>query len=127
MGKAISLASIIAIIIAVLGVMSLSLFVCESRRKEIALRKVNGAKIAEVIFELNKGFVYNLIIAFILALPVAWYIMRLWLDNFAYKTNITHWIFVFSGVIVFLITLTIVSIQSWRFANKNPADSLRCE
>jgi putative ABC transport system permease protein len=127
MGKAISLASMIAIIIAVLGVMSLSLFVCESRVKEIALRKINGAKIREVILGLNKGFVYYLIIAFVLASPLAWYMMRLWLDNFAYKTNITLWIFIVSGLIVSLVTLAIVSIQSWRFANRNPADSLRCE
>ena len=127
MGKAISLASMIAIIIAVLGVTSLSLFICESRVKEIALRKINGAKTGEVILGLNKGFVFNLIIAFILACPLAWYIMRLWLDNFAYKTNISPWIFLFSGVIVSLITLSIVSWQSWRFANQNPADTIRYE
>jgi len=127
MGKAISLASIIAIIIAVLGVMSLSLFICESRIKEIALRKINGAKTGEVIMGLNKSFVYNLIIAFLLALPASWYIMRLWLGNFAYKTNISPWIFALSGVLVSLVTLGIVSWQSWRFANQNPADTIRYE
>jgi len=127
MGKAISLASMIAILIAVMGVMSLSLFICESRVKEIALRKINGAKTGEVIMGLNKGFAFNLIIAFILAWPVAWYIMRLWLDNFAYKTNISPWIFILSGVIVSMVTITIVSWQSWRFANQNPAETIRYE
>jgi len=127
MGKAISLASMVALLIAVLGVVSLSLFICESRVKEIALRKINGAKTWEVIMGLSKGFVFNLIIAFILAWPLAWYIMRLWLDNFAYKTNISPWIFIFSGAIVSLITLSIVSWQSWRFANQNPSEALRCE
>jgi len=127
MGRAISLASMIAILIAVLGVMSLSLFICESRVKEIALRKINGAKTGEVIMGLNRGFVYNLIIAFILVCPVAWYIMRLWLDNFAYKTNISPWIFILSGVLVSMVTLSIVSWQSWRFANQNPADTIRYE
>jgi putative ABC transport system permease protein len=127
MGKAISLASMVALLIAVLGVVSLSLFICESKVKEIALRKINGAKTWEVVMGLSKGFVFNLIIAFILAWPLAWYIMRLWLDNFAYKTNISPWIFIFSGVIVSLITLSIVSWQSWRFANQNPSEALRCE
>ena len=127
MGKAISLASMIAIIIAVLGVLSLSLFVCESRLKEIALRKINGANTGEVIMGLNKGFVLNLILAFILACPVSWYIMHLWLDNFAYKINISPWIFIISGILVSLITLTIVSWQSWRFANQNPIDTIHYE
>lgn len=127
MGKAISIASIIAIIIAVLGVMSLSLFICESKIKEIGIRKIIGAKTGEIILGLNKGFVYNLIIAFLLALPASWYIMRLWLGNFAYKTNISPWIFALSGILVSLVTLGIVSWQSWRFANQNPADTLRYE
>jgi putative ABC transport system permease protein len=127
MGNAISYASLIAIIIAVLGVLSLSLFLCESKMKEIGIRKINGAKVWEVILGLNKGFAFNLLIAFIVACPLAWYIMHKWLDNFAYKTNISPWIFVGSGLIVSIITFTIVSGQSWRFANRNPADSLRNE
>ena len=127
MGKAISIASIIAIIIAVLGVMSLSLFICESKIKEIGIRKIIGAKTGEIILGLNKGFVYNLIIAFLLALPASWYIMRLRLGNFSYKTNIRPWIFALSGILVSLVTLGIVSWQSWRFANQNPADTLRYE
>jgi len=95
--------------------------------KEIALRKINGAKTGEVIMGLNKGFVINLILAFILACPVSWYIMHLWLDNFAYKINISPWIFIISGILVSLITLTIVSWQSWRFANQNPIDTIRYE
>jgi putative ABC transport system permease protein len=110
-----------------MGVVSLSLFICESRIKEIALRKINGAKTGEVIMGLNKGFIYNLIIAFILALPASWYIMRLWLENFAYKTNISPWIFALSGILVSLVSLGIVSWQSWRFANQNPADTVRYE
>jgi putative ABC transport system permease protein len=127
MGKAISFVSMIAILIAVLGVLSLSLFLCESRIKEIGIRKINGAKVWEVILGLNKGFAFNLLIAFIVACPLAWFIMRKWLDNFAYKTNISPWIFIGSGLIVSIIAITIVSVQSWRFANRNPADTLRTE
>jgi putative ABC transport system permease protein len=127
MGKAVTLSSLIAIIIAVLGVMSLSLFLCESKVKEIALRKINGAKVWEVLLGLNKGILFNLVIAFCLACPVAWYIMGLWLDNFAYKTVISPWIFLLSGVIVSLITFGIVNWQTWRFANQNPAEALKYE
>jgi putative ABC transport system permease protein len=127
MGKAISYASFIAILIAVLGVLSLSLFLCESRVKEIGIRKINGAKVWEVILGLNKVFAFNLLIAFIISCPLAWFIMRKWLDNFAYKTNISPWIFIGSGLIVSTIALIIVSGQSWRFANRNPADALRNE
>jgi putative ABC transport system permease protein len=127
MGKAISYSSLIAIIIAVLGVLSLSLFLCESRVKEIGIRKINGAKVWEVILGLNKGLVTNLLIAFILACPVAWFIMYKWLENFAYKTHISPWIFIGSGFIVSIIAFSIVSWQSYRFATLNPVDTLRSE
>ena len=127
MGKAVTLSSLIAIIIAILGVMSLSLFLCQSKVKEIALRKINGAKVWEVLLGLNKAVLFNLLIAICLACPVAWYIMRLWLENFAYKTSISLWIFLVSGLTVSLITLGIVSWQSWQFANQNPAEAIRNE
>ena len=127
MGKTISYASLVAIVIAILGVLSLSLFLCESKVKEIGIRKINGAKVWEVILGLNKGFAVNLLIAFVVACPLAWYIMHKWLDNFAYKTHISPWIFMGSGLIVSVIAFIIVSGQSWRFANRNPADTLRNE
>ena len=127
MGKTISYASLVAIVIAILGVLSLSLFLCESKVKEIGIRKINGAKVWEVILSLNKGFAVNLLIAFVVACPLAWYIMHKWLDNFAYKTHISPWIFMGSGLIVSVIAFIIVSGQSWRFANRNPADTLRNE
>jgi putative ABC transport system permease protein len=127
MGNTVRISSLIAIIIAILGVMSLSLFICESKVKEIALRKINGAKVWEIIRGLNKDVLFTLIIAFCLACPAGWYIMRLWLDNFAYKTNIGPWIFLVSGGIVTFLTLGIVTGQSWRFANRNPADTIRYE
>ena len=127
MGKAISYASMVAIFIAVLGVLSLSLFLCESRVKEIGIRKINGARVRDILLGLNRGFAINLLVAFAISCPVAWFIMRKWLDNFAYKTTIGPWIFLGAGLIVTVIALTIVSGQSWRFANRNPADSLRSE
>ena len=118
LGKAVTLASVIAIIIAVLGVMSLSLFLCESRVKEIALRKINGARVWEIILGLNRSVLYKLLLAFIIAR---------WLENFAYKTTIRPWIFILSLSLVTLIPLGIVSWQSWQFANRNPADTIRYE
>lgn len=127
MGKAISYASLVAIIIAILGVLSLSLFLCQSKVKEIGIRKINGAKAWEVVLALNKDFAINLLIAFIIACPLAWYIMHIWLDSFAYKIKISPWIFIGSGLIVSVFALIIVSGQSWRFANQNPAETLRNE
>jgi putative ABC transport system permease protein len=127
LGKAVLYFSLIAITIAILGILSLSIFLCESRIKEIGIRKINGAKVWEVILTLNKGFIINLMIAFLIACPIAWYIMIQWLENFAYKTTISVWIFIGSGLAVSIIALTIVSWQSWRFAIRNPVDTLRCE
>ncbi|MDA3780307.1 MAG: FtsX-like permease family protein, partial [Bacteroidales bacterium] len=127
LGKSISYFSLIAIIIAVFGLLGLSIFLCESRMKEIGIRKINGAKVWEVLLTLNKSFMYNLFVAFIIACPIALIIMRKWLDNFAYKTNISIWIFIGSGFIVSLIAFSIVTLQTWRFAIRNPVDTLRSE
>jgi putative ABC transport system permease protein len=99
----------------------------ERRTKEIGLRKVNGAKVAEVILLLNKDFVKWVSIAFLIAMPIAWFIMHKWLENFAYKTGLSWWIFVVSGIIALGIALLTVSLQSWRAATRNPVEALRYE
>jgi putative ABC transport system permease protein len=99
----------------------------ERRTKEIGLRKVNGAKVAEVIILLNKDFVKWVSIAFLIAIPIAWFIMHKWLENFAYKTGLSWWIFVLAGVIALVIALLTVSWQSWRAATRNPVEALRYE
>jgi len=127
LGKAITSFSLIAIAIAILGVLSLSVFLCESRIKEIGIRKVNGAKPWDIIILLNKNYIICLFVAFIIATPVAWYAMTRWLEHFAYKTAISWWIFLASGIIALLIAVSTVSVQSWRYAIRNPADTLRDE
>ncbi len=127
LGKAITIFSLIAIFIAILGVLSLSIFLCENRVKEIGIRKVHGAMPWEIILLLNKNYIVCLLVAFIIATPVAWYAMTRWLENFAYKTNISWWIFLVSGIIAFLIAVSTVSWQSWRYTIRNPADTLRYE
>jgi putative ABC transport system permease protein len=126
-GNVIFIFSAIAILIACMGLFSLAAFFSEKRTKEIGIRKVNGATITEIMAMLNTKFVKWVIIAFLLATPVAWYSMHKWLQSFAYKTELSWWIFFLSGLIVLVIALLTVSCQSWRAANKNPVEALRYE
>jgi len=119
--------SLIGIIIACLGLLGLSAYSITRRRKEIGIRKVNGANIPQVMVLLNKVFVIWVSIAFIIACPLAWFAMNKWLQNFAYKTELSWWIFALAGVIALFIAILTVSWQSWRAANKNPVESLRYE
>jgi putative ABC transport system permease protein len=127
MGKAITSFSLIAIVIALIGIFGLSIFLSESRIKEISIRKVNGAKIWQILLLLNKDIIKSLIIAFIIACPLSWFAMSRWLENFAYKTEISLWIFIISGLTASVIAIVTVSLQSWRVATKNPVDTLRYE
>ncbi len=119
--------SFIAIFISSIGLFGLSLFVIERRKKEIGVRKVNGAKIGEVMLLLNKDFVRWVIIAFIIACPIAWLVMHKWLENFAFKTNLSWWVFALSGLLALVIALLTVSWQSWRAATRNPVEALQYE
>jgi putative ABC transport system permease protein len=117
----------IAIFLSSLGFLALVLLSIHSKTKEIGIRKVNGAKIIEVIYMLNKNFIKWVTIAFLIACPISWYAMHKWLQNFAYKTDISWWIFLLSGIIALGIALITVSWQSWRAANRNPVKALRYE
>lgn len=116
-----------AIVICSLGILAMSLFACQRRVKEIGIRKVNGAKISEIIVMLNKDFLKWVLIAFVISTPAAWYVMYKWLQNFAYKTKLSWWIFAAAGLIAILIAILTVSWQSWRAATKNPVEALRYE
>ena len=126
-GKIIFIFSTIAILIACMGLFGLAAFFSEKRTKEIGLRKVNGATIFEIMALLNWEFVKWVLIAFIIATPVAWYSMHKWLQSFAYKTELSWWIFALSGIIALGIALLTVSWQSWRAATRNPVEALRYE
>jgi putative ABC transport system permease protein len=127
MGKIFSTFTFLAIIIACLGLFALSSYMIEKRTKEIGIRKVNGAKTSEAITLLNTDFVKWVIIAFIIAIPIAWLAMHRWLENFAYKTSLNWWIFALAGLLAFGIALLTVSWQSWRAATRNPVEALRYE
>jgi putative ABC transport system permease protein len=116
-----------AIVICSLGILAMSIFACQRRVKEIGIRKVNGAKIYEILLMLNKDFVKWVGIAFVIACPIAWFIMHKWLENFAYKTELSWWIFGLAGMLALLIALLTVSWQSWRVAKSNPVEALRYE
>ena len=116
-----------AIVICSLGILAMSLFACQRRVKEIGIRKVNGAKIYEILAMLNNEFVKWVGIAFVISCPIAWFLMHKWLNNFAYKTELSWWIFALSGFIALGIALITVSWQSWRASTRNPVEALRYE
>ncbi len=126
-GNLMTFSAILAILISSLGLFSLSAQTIEKRTKEIGIRKVNGASISSVIFLLNKDFLILVLISFIIAVPVSWFFTSQWLNAFAYKTNISIWIFALSGVLALMIAQLTVSWQSWKAARRNPVDSLRYE
>ena len=127
MAKAISLFSLITIAIAVLGILGLSMFLAENRTKEIGIRRVNGAKISEILIMLNKDLIKWVALAYVIATPIAYYAMNKWLENFAYKTTISWWIFALGGVLALGVALLSVSWQSWKAATRNPVEALRYE
>jgi putative ABC transport system permease protein len=119
--------SVLAIIISFLGIFGMAWFSTGHRTKEIGIRKVNGAQVSEIFVLINRDFFKWIGFAFMIAIPVSFYYMHNWLNNFAYKTNLSWWIFVLSGIIVLGIALLAVSYQSWRAATRNPVEALRYE
>jgi putative ABC transport system permease protein len=119
--------SILAILIACLGLFGLAAFMAEQRTKEIGIRKVLGASAGNVALLLSKEFVKWVVLANVIAWPVAYYAMAKWLANFAYRTGIEVWVFVVSGLFALLIALVTVSTKALRAAAANPTDSLRYE
>lgn len=123
----INIVSILAILVACFGLIGLSIFITEKRTKEIGIRKVNGASVIKIIQILTSGFSKWVCIAFVLATPVAYFATRKWLENFAYKTSLSLWIFILAGVMALIIAIITVSWQTLRAAQKNPVEALRYE
>jgi putative ABC transport system permease protein len=117
----------LAIFIACLGLFGLVSFITGQRTKEIGIRKVLGSSINEIISLFNKNFIVLVIIASVISIPLAWYAMHEWLQNFAYHTRIEWWIFVISMLCVLVISIITVSIQSYRAATKNPVEAIKYE
>src|SRR5699024_2185317 len=117
----------IAIFIGCLGLLGLVIFMANQRTKEIGIRKVLGASVTQIIALLSKDFVVLIAIAFAIAVPIAWIFMNKWLQNFAYHTGLSWWIFVVSGVAMLVIALIILSLRAGAAARANPVKSLRAE
>jgi putative ABC transport system permease protein len=122
-----TLSALLALAISCMGLLSLAIFTTKRRIKEIGIRKVNGAKVSEVMVMLNKDFVRWVTIAFVISIPVSWYAMTKWLESFTYKTSLSWWIFALAGLLALGIALLTVSWQSWKVATRNPVEALRYE
>ena len=119
--------SILAIIISLVGVFGLVVFDTQYRRKEIGVRKVHGATNSEILKMLNRSYIYIVLVCFALAAPVGYYGIKKWLESFAYKTPMYWWVYLAALTIVLVITIGTVTFQSWRAANANPVDSLKAQ
>jgi len=126
-GKLFITFAIFAIFIACLGLFGLVTYAAEQRIKEIGIRKVLGASIQEIVAMISKDFVNLVLIAFLIAFPVAWWMMNKWLQGFAYRIDISWWVFALAGLLTITIALITVSFQAIKAAVANPVKSLRTE
>ena len=122
-----SIFSFLAIFIACLGLFGLASFVADRKTREIGIRKILGASVPRIVRSLNKSFILWVLMANLIAWPVAWYVMNKWLQNFAYRIDLSWWMFILAAGLALIIALTTVSFHTIKAALKNPADSLRYE
>ncbi|HRG07981.1 MAG TPA: ABC transporter permease, partial [Cyclobacteriaceae bacterium] len=127
LGEVFGFFTITSIIIASLGLFGLAAFTTSQRTKEIGIRKVLGASVQQVVFILSKSFTWRILAAFIIAIPIGWYAMDLWLQDFAYRIDIAWWIFALAGLSAFLLAGISIGYQSIKASLANPVDSLRSE
>ncbi|MBC7828355.1 MAG: ABC transporter permease [Chitinophagaceae bacterium] len=127
LGKIFGYFSFLAILIACMGIFGLSIYSAQQRTKEIGIRKVLGASIISIIGELSKEFFKPVLIAALIASPIAWWIMNKWLQDFAYRIGISWWIFLVAGIVAVCVALITVSFQVIKAAIANPVKSLRTE
>jgi len=127
LGKLFNYFTFLAIFISCLGLLGLVSFMAQQRTKEIGIRKVLGSSVTGIIRLLSMEFTKWVVFANIIAIPIGWFFMNKWLQNFAYRTNMPWWIFVLAAVLVLLTALITTSFQSYQAATTNPADSIRQE
>ena len=123
----ITLFSLLAIFISIVGVFGLVVFDSECRRKEIGIRKVLGASTIGIIIMFNKAYFRILVVCFVIAAPLAWYAVNRWLQNFAYKTPMYWWVYLLAFVAVAIITVCTVTFQNWRVASDDPVKAIKSE
>jgi len=126
-GRVFALFTLLAIIIANIGLFGLAVYTSRQRIKEIGVRRVNGAPVWRIILLLNSNIVQWVGIAFVAAVPISAYVMSKWLENFAYRTELSWWIFLMAGFLALVVAILTVSWQSWKAATRNPVEALRYE
>jgi putative ABC transport system permease protein len=119
--------STIAIVLACLGLFALTAFAMVQRTKEIGIRKILGATVGNILTLVSRDFIKLILIAFCIAVPVAWFALTKWLDNFVYKTSLYWWVFALAGLAILVIGFVTVSLQALKTAVTNPVKNLRTE
>ena len=127
LSKLVNLFTLLAIVISLMGVFGLVMFDTERRKKEIGVRRVNGATIEEILGMFNLKFIKIIIVSFIIAVPVSWWIIRVYLESYAYKTPVYIWVFFVALLAVLIITAGVVTLRSYKAATANPVEALRNE
>ena len=127
LGKLISLFGIMAILISIVGVFGLVLFETQYRRKEIGIRKINGATTGQILLMFNKTYIRIVSVCFIISIPIAWMGTQQWLENFAYKTPLHLSVFIVAFLIILSVTIGTVTFRNWQAANENPVNSVKSE
>ena len=127
LGKLISLFGIMAILISIVGVFGLVLFETQYRRKEIGIRKINGATTGQILLMFNKTYIRIVSVCFIISISIAWMGTQQWLENFAYKTPLHLWVFIVAFLIILSVTIGTVTFRNWQAANENPVNSVKSE
>ena len=127
LGKLISLFGIMAILISIVGVFGLVLLETQYRRKEIGIRKINGATTGQILLMFNKTYIRIVSVCFIISIPIAWMGTQQWLENFAYKTPLHLLVFIVAFLIILSVTIGTVTFRNWQAANENPVNSVKSE
>jgi len=123
----ITLSSLLAILISLVGVFGLVIFEAEQRRKEIGIRKVYGAYTRQILWMFGRSYLTLSVVSSVIATPIAWYIVSKWLEQFTERIAITPWVFILTCIVISLITLITITVQNYRTAISNPTDNLKAE
>lgn len=126
-GSMVTLFSLMAVFISMVGVFGLVVFDSEYRRREISVRKVLGSTTNQILILFNRTYIRIILVCFVIAAPLAWYTVHRWLENFAYRTPMYAWVYVVALLVVAVITIITVTFQNWRAANDNPVNSIKSE
>jgi len=119
--------SILAIVLSCIGLFAMSLLIVAQRKKEIGVRKIVGASVSAITILLTKDFLKLVVIAFLIATPIAWWTMNKWLQNYVYRIDLNIWIFLGAGAIAVIIAMLTIAVKTIKAATSNPVDALRTE